>query len=88
MSTTIEFAPMPDDTGHFGNYGGSMVPPPLEKAIAEVTTAYESIRQDPAFRKELHTLYKHYVGRPSPVFFAKRLSDAIGGERSILSGKT
>ncbi|WP_299725921.1 tryptophan synthase subunit beta [uncultured Endozoicomonas sp.] len=84
MSTTIEFAPMPDATGHFGEYGGSMVPPALERAIADVTAAYETIRQDPAFRKELHTLYKHYVGRPSPIFYAKRLSDAIGGAKIYL----
>ncbi|WP_067581816.1 tryptophan synthase subunit beta [Endozoicomonas ascidiicola] len=84
MSTTIEFAPMPDATGHFGEYGGSMVPPALERAIADVTAAYETIQQDPAFRKELHTLYKHYVGRPSPIFYAKRLSDAIGGAKIYL----
>ncbi|MGI9274434.1 MAG: tryptophan synthase subunit beta [Endozoicomonas sp.] len=75
---------MPDETGHFGDYGGAMVPPPLEKAIADVEQAYREIREDPEFRRELHELYKHYVGRPSPVFFAKRLSDHLGGAKIYL----
>ncbi|WP_354007903.1 tryptophan synthase subunit beta [Endozoicomonas lisbonensis] len=84
MSKITEFAPMPDDHGYFGDYGGAMVPPALEKAIADVESAYREIRNDPEFRKELLDLYKHYVGRPSPVFYAKRLSDHLGGAKIYL----
>ncbi|MRI33475.1 tryptophan synthase subunit beta [Endozoicomonas sp. OPT23] len=84
MSQKTEFAPMPDATGYFGEYGGAMVPPALEKAIADVEQAYRDIRNDSSFREELHDLYKHYVGRPSPIFYAKRLSDALGGAKIYL----
>ncbi len=84
MSQKIEFAPMPDAAGYFGEYGGAIVPPALEQAIADVDQAYHEIRKDPSFREELHDLYKHYVGRPSPIFYAKRLSDTLGGAKIYL----
>ncbi|PVZ69750.1 tryptophan synthase subunit beta [Pelagibaculum spongiae] len=73
------FLPMPDHNGMFGEYGGSIIPPELQKAIDEITLAYEEIRQTDVFKEELRDLLKHYVGRPSPVYHAKRLSDDAGG---------
>lgn len=70
--------PLPDNEGYFGEYGGSFIPPQLQSAIAEITVAYAEIRQDQGFLDELARLYKHYVGRPSPLFHAKNLSDCYG----------
>ena len=70
--------PMPDDKGYFGEYGGSFVPPQLESVLDEITAAYLAIRQEPGFIEELSRLYRHYVGRPSPVFHARNLSAKYG----------
>ncbi len=70
---------MPDKNGYFGEYGGSFVPDVLNDILAEITTAYEEIKDDPSFTEELADLYKCYVGRPSPIFHAKNLSKKIGG---------
>ena len=70
---------MPNKDGYFGEYGGSFVPDVLNDILAEITQAYEEIRKDPAFNEELQSLYKNYVGRPSPIFHAKNLSNKIGG---------
>ena len=71
--------PQPDENGYFGNYGGSFIPPRLESIMKEIDTAYREIRGDPAFLEELGGLFKHYVGRPSPVFHAGNLSREFGG---------
>lgn len=65
---------LPDAKGFFGNYGGSFIPPQLQKVIDEITAAYLSLRADQSFQDELARLYKHYVGRPSPIFHARNLS--------------
>lgn len=70
--------PQPDEQGQFGEYGGSFIPPELQTIIDEITAAYTEIKQDPAFLQELARLYKHYVGRPSPIFHAERLSAHYG----------
>lgn len=70
--------PLPDNTGHFGDYGGSFIPPELETIMQDINKAYEEIRQSPAFIEQLGHLYKHYVGRPSPVFHAENLSKKYG----------
>jgi len=70
--------PLPDKEGYFGPYGGSFIPPELQKIIDEITEAYEKIREDPEFLTELADLYTHYVGRPSPIFHAKNLSAKYG----------
>ncbi len=74
--------PLPDESGYFGPYGGSFVPEELQKIIDEITQAYITIRDDPDFRSQLADLYKHYVGRPSPIFHAKppRLIWLFGNE--------
>ncbi|MGL1891918.1 MAG: tryptophan synthase subunit beta [Spirochaetaceae bacterium] len=70
---------MPNKDGYFGEYGGSFIPPQLESVLKEITVEYQKIRTDESFIKELKKLYKHFVGRPSPIFHAERLSAKIGG---------
>ena len=82
MST--EFLPMPDEKGYFGEYGGQIIPPDLITIMDQINDAYESIRNTDAFKDELNDLYTHYVGRPSPIFHAKRLTDKLGGAQLYL----
>jgi tryptophan synthase beta chain len=70
--------PLPNESGYFGEYGGSFIPAELQAVMNDITAAYLEIRQDPDFRAELAHLYQHYVGRPSPLFHAKSLSAAYG----------
>lgn len=70
---------MPDAQGFFGPYGGQLVPPELKKCMDEIAAAYEEIVQRKDFQDELASLFADYVGRPSPIFHAKRLSDQLGG---------
>ena len=79
MSSTPTFAAMPDANGYFGPYGGQLVPPHLKQAMDEINLAYEEIRQREDFQQELASLFADYVGRPSPIFHARRLSDQLGG---------
>jgi tryptophan synthase beta chain len=71
----------PDGRGRFGDYGGRFVAETLMPLILELEAAYEAAKIDPAFRTELDGLLKHYVGRPSPLWFAKRLTDHFGGAK-------
>lgn len=70
---------LPDANGHFGPYGGQLVPPELKKAMNDIDAAYEEIRQRADFQQELASLLADYVGRPSPIFHARRLSARLGG---------
>jgi len=70
---------LPDAKGHFGPYGGVFVAETLMHALEELRTQYDSMRKDPAFVAEFEYELKHYVGRPSPVYHAKRLSEHCGG---------
>ena len=72
---------LPDARGHFGRYGGIFVAETLTQALAELLAAYGQARQDPQFDAEFRYELKHYVGRPSPVYFAKRLTEKCGGAR-------
>jgi tryptophan synthase beta chain len=72
-------SPLPDAGGRFGAFGGRYVPETLIRALDELTIEYETARQDAAFQAELASLLKNYVGRPSPLYHAKRLSDECGG---------
>ena len=74
----------PDDRGHFGPYGGSFVAETLKPALDELRIAYEEAQRDPAFRAEFEYDLKHYVGRPSPVYHAKRWSETLGGAQIFL----
>jgi tryptophan synthase beta chain len=69
----------PDEQGFFGAYGGAFIPPQLVKVMNEITEAYNKIKVDPEFIAELDHLNQTYTGRPSPVYYAKRLSGAVGG---------
>ena len=71
-------APVPDDRGHFGLFGGRYVPETLMPALAELTEAFEAAQQDPEFRNQLDGLLRDYVGRPSPLTLASRLSEEVG----------
>ncbi len=71
---------LPDKEGYFGEYGGSFIPPQLQEIMDEITEAYLKIKEDESFLAELHDLYTHYVGRPSPIFHAKNLSKKYGAE--------
>ena len=75
---------LPDATGHFGPYGGTFVAETLQAALAELRAAYDACRKDPAFQAELAYELEHYVGRPSPVYHAKRLSEELGGAQIYL----
>jgi tryptophan synthase beta chain len=70
---------MPDDQGFFGPYGGQLVPPHLKQAMDDINVAYAQITQRQDFQQELAELFTDYVGRPSPIFHAKRLSAQLGG---------
>jgi tryptophan synthase beta chain len=74
----------PDTTGHFGVYGGRYVAETLMPALIEVEAAYRSAQADPAFDAEFRDLLRNYVGRPSPLYFAPRLTEAFGGARIFL----
>ncbi len=73
--------PQPDRGGHFGPYGGRYVPEVLMAPVEELETAYLAARDDPAFRRELDELLHTYAGRPTPLYYARRLSDQLGGAR-------
>ncbi len=79
MTASTDFAPMPDATGYFGPYGGQLVPPHLKQAMDDINAAYAEITQRQDFQDELAQLFADYVGRPSPIFHAKRLSAQLGG---------
>ncbi|KQZ74799.1 tryptophan synthase subunit beta [Rhodanobacter sp. Root561] len=74
----------PDEHGRFGDYGGSYVAETLMAPLAELAEAYERLRQDAGFLAELDRDLQHYVGRPSPVYHAERLSQHVGGARILL----
>jgi tryptophan synthase beta chain len=75
---------LPDDRGHFGKFGGIFVAETLIPALEELRLAYEAAKADPAFRAEYEYELKHYVGRPSPIYHAKRWSDLLGGAQIYL----
>ena len=74
----------PDLRGHFGAYGGRFVAETLMPPILALEKAYEAAKRDPAFQAELDGLLKHYVGRESPLYFAQRLTDKLGGAKIYL----
>ncbi len=75
---------VPDARGKFGPYGGQFVPETLMPALKELITAYEQSQQDPAFAEEFSYLLRTYVGRPSPLSYARRLSEKLGGAQIYL----
>ncbi len=74
----------PDERGHFGEYGGRYVAETLMPALLELEEAYTVASQDPEFQREFDYYLKHYVGRPSPLYFAERLTAELGGAKIYL----
>jgi len=74
----------PDERGRFGRFGGTFVPETLMTAVTHLRNAYRAVRGESSFWAEWHGLLTHYVGRPSPLYLAARLSDQIGGARIYL----
>ena len=68
----------PDATGHFGPYGGRFVPEVLMAPLEELEQAYIAAKADPAFQAELDDLLTHFAGRPTPLYYAKRLTETLG----------
>jgi tryptophan synthase beta chain len=81
MAATLQ---VPDSAGRFGAFGGRYVPETLMRALDELAAEYEAAKNDPAFQAELAALLKHYVGRASPLYHAKRLSEQCGGAQIYL----
>jgi tryptophan synthase beta chain len=75
---------MPDAKGHFGPYGGIFVAETLIEALDELRVMYEKYKNDPAFLAEFAYDLKHFVGRPSPIYYAKRLTEQVGGAQIYL----
>ncbi|MBQ0832917.1 tryptophan synthase subunit beta [Marinobacter sp.] len=84
MSTPSPYDNLPDAQGYFGEFGGQFVPPELKQVMDEISAAYQEIRQRKDFQDELAYLLADYVGRPSPIFYARRLSEKLGGARIYL----
>jgi tryptophan synthase beta chain len=76
--------PLPDQEGYFGRYGGRFVPETLMAPLAELTRAYDKAQRSRGFRRELTALLNDFAGRPTPLYFAERLSEELGGARIFL----
>ena len=74
----------PDENGFFGKYGGAFIPPVLEKPFADITQAYKELKDSPQFINDLKYVRKHYQGRPTPISFAKNLTEHCGGAKIYL----
>ena len=83
MSTQLQnsYRTGPDERGHFGIFGGRFVAETLMPLILDLEKAYEVAKADPAYQAELDDLAKHYVGRPSPLYFAERMTEKCGGAK-------
>jgi len=75
---------LPDKKGYFGHFGGRFAPETLMPALEELTVAYNAAKKDKAFQKELEHLQQTYIGRPTPLYFAKRLSNQLSGAKIYL----
>jgi tryptophan synthase beta chain len=75
---------LPDATGHFGPYGGVYVPETLVAALEQLKNEYAKAKSDPSFQRDLDYYLRHFVGRPSPLYFARRLTEKFGGAKIYL----
>ena len=80
-NTDYEFESLPTSLGRFGPYGGKFVPETLMSALTELENAFDEARQDDSFWAEFENLLTHYVGRPSAMYFAKNLTEKLGGAK-------
>ncbi len=81
MKKKINYNQYPDESGHFGKFGGRFVAETLMPLILQVEQEYKKAKKDPKFKKELNYYLKHYVGRPSPLYFAERITKKLGGPK-------
>ena len=79
MQEDLQNYNFPDQKGNFGPYGGVFVPETLIHALEDLRDNYQKLKNTPSFMEEFHNDLKHFVGRPSPVYYAKRLSEMLGG---------
>lgn len=84
MSQVRLSGPVPDEKGRFGPFGGIYVPETLVAALKQLEEEYERARQDRRFQSQLEAMLRHYAGRPTPLYFARRLSEELGGARIYL----
>jgi tryptophan synthase beta chain len=84
MASLPDITSVPDAHGHFGPYGGRFVPETLMTALLELEQEYQTARKDPAFQKELDYMLREFVGRPTPLYFAERLTQELGGAKIYL----
>lgn len=77
-------ATQPDSSGHFGPYGGMFVPETLMEPLNELTRVYKEVRKDPEFKKELQYYLREYIGRPTPLYFAERMTKQLGTAKIYL----
>lgn len=82
--TKVNFANMPDERGHFGQFGGRFVSETLFYALDELQSMYNRLKNDPSFQAEIDRDLTHYVGRPSPLYLAERWTEKTGGARLFL----
>ena len=82
--TTPYLESQPDENGYFGKFGGAFIPPPLEEPFADINQAYKELKDSPKFIEELKYVRKHYQGRPTPISFAKNLTELCGGAKIYL----
>ncbi len=80
----IDLAALPDSHGHFGPYGGMFVPETLMTALNELAAEYEAARRDPVFQAQLAKTLKDFAGRPTPLYYAERLTQQLGGAKIYL----
>ena len=79
---------VPDSQGRFGPYGGRFVPETLMYALRQLTEHYEQAREDADFRRQFESYLRHYAGRPSPLYFAERLTKRPAAPASSSSART
>lgn len=84
LEQTIGTYNLPDANGHFGVFGGKYAPETVMPALTELEAAYAAAKADPSFQAELTDLLRHYVGRPTPLYHARRLSEQLGGAQIYL----
>ena len=79
LETSVDKDSLPDHHGRFGPYGGSYVPETLFYPLKELEEAYIEAKNDPSFKSELNELLKEFAGRPTELYYARRLTEKIGG---------
>ncbi len=84
MNATSDNTNAPDDKGCFGPYGGQEIPPELQQVMNDIYASYLEIKDSADFKEELHDLQRNYVGRPSPIYFCRNLTEKLGGAEIYL----